>query len=94
MCPVYPNSCSLSVVAMGDKFERQSRVDFWNNIYGNLYLICQITRAMNIIYTLFVVGFNMGCMKEGVFKEAMVHLVDPYAIISSSDVVKVVFVCS
>ena len=31
----------------------------------------------------------MSCMKNDVLKEALVHLVDPYSTISSSDVVKV-----
>ena len=34
-------------------------------------------------------GFKMNCMKEDIFREAHVQLVDPYSTISSSDVVKV-----
>ncbi len=32
--PVYPNSCSLSLVAMGNKWEREARVEFWESVYG------------------------------------------------------------
>jgi protein arginine N-methyltransferase 3 len=31
---VYPNVCSMKVVAMGDRSEREARVDFWDNVYG------------------------------------------------------------
>ncbi len=36
-----------------------------------------------------VYGFKMTCMKEEVFREAHIQVVDSYSIISSSDVVKV-----
>ena len=31
---VFPNSCSLSVVAMGSKYEQEERIDFWDNVQG------------------------------------------------------------
>ena len=36
----------------------------------------------------------MGCMKAEVLQEAIVHDVDPYSIISSSDTIKVCLVTS
>jgi len=33
-CIVFPNNCSLSLVAMGDKYEREERIDFWDNVQG------------------------------------------------------------
>ena len=32
--PVYPNVCSMKVVAVSDRSERESRVDFWDDVYG------------------------------------------------------------
>ena len=31
---VFPNMCSVSVAAMEDQRERDSRVDFWDSVYG------------------------------------------------------------
>lgn len=31
---VYPNVCSISLVAMGSKTEYDSRVCFWDDVYG------------------------------------------------------------
>ena len=31
---VFPNKCVLSLVAMGNCFEYQSRMDFWDNVFG------------------------------------------------------------
>lgn len=31
---VYPNVCSMKVVAVSDKSERETRIDFWDSVYG------------------------------------------------------------
>ena len=31
---VYPNNCSISLAAMGDDYEYQSNVGFWEDIEG------------------------------------------------------------
>ena len=33
-CIVFPNNFSLSLVAMGDKYEREEQIDFWDNVQG------------------------------------------------------------
>ena len=37
-CAVFPNNCSLSLVAMGDKYEREERIDFWDDVQGQLFV--------------------------------------------------------
>ena len=34
---VYPNNCSICLVAIGDDYEYQSNVAFWDDIGGNKY---------------------------------------------------------
>ena len=36
---VFPNKCSISLVAMGDVTEWESRVQFWDDVYGVLYVM-------------------------------------------------------
>lgn len=36
---VFPNECSISLVALGNKFEWASKVDYWNDVYGMFSLI-------------------------------------------------------
>ena len=82
---VYPNGCSLSLVAMGSRAEYDSRVCFWDNVYGEWM---SASGGAQAIFCL-VIGYKMTAMKEEVFSEAHVHNVDSCNIISTSDVVKV-----
>ena len=40
---VYPNVCSMKLVAMSDKRERETRIDFWDSVYGQY-------RQHNVLY--------------------------------------------
>ena len=37
---VFPNSCSISLVAMGNRYEWESKVQYWNNVYGMCTYMC------------------------------------------------------
>ena len=32
--PVFPNVCSMQLAAVSDETEREARIDFWDNVYG------------------------------------------------------------
>ena len=36
---VFPNKCGVSLAAMGNSFEYQSRVNFWDDVFGKVRLI-------------------------------------------------------
>ena len=81
---MYPNHCSLSLVALGDDYEYQSKVRFWDNVSGDfISLKCYI----DCVWVW--VGFKMSCLKDEAIKEPYITVVDEYSLISSSDVVKV-----
>lgn len=81
--------CSLSLVAMGSKAEYDSRVCFWDDVYGEWSQHMVVPRPY---FTL--LGYKMTAMKEEVLRDAHVHCVDSCNIISTSDVVKVGMLCA
>ena len=90
--PVYPNVVSLSLVAVGNKYEYESRVDFWDNVYGGGTCVAMVTLLLLLwllMLAVLLLGFKMRCMKEEVLREAAVTVVDEYSLISSADVIKV-----
>lgn len=72
-------------MAFGNKYEYESRVDFWDNVYGGV-----ITLLWSLVLVVPLLGFKMGSMKEEVLHEAAVAVVDKYSVISSADVIKAV----
>ena len=54
VCVVFPNNCSLSVVAMGDKYEQEARIDFWDNVQGKCTQATACKRDTFIAYVHFL----------------------------------------
>ena len=53
-CIVFPNNCSLSVVAMGDKYEQEARIDFWDNVQGKCTQATACKRDTFVAYVYFL----------------------------------------
>ena len=84
---VFPNSCSLSLAAFSDKKEWESKIQFWDNVYGKTYTIVLLCPCE---YEYYRAGFHMSCMRDEILNEAAVDLVDRFSVVSSSDTFKVI----
>ena len=82
---VYPNVCSMKLVAVSDASEREVRVDFWDNVYGQ-----RPTLTLSLCESVGVAsGFKMSCMKREILREASVQCMEESTIISSTHTLKV-----
>ncbi|NWU94075.1 ANM3 methyltransferase, partial [Upupa epops] len=63
---VYPDICTISLVAVGDMNKHADKLLFWEDVYS----------------------FDMSCMKKFVILEAVVEVLDPNTLISTSSVIK------